>query len=332
MSEPDHKPPTDKVAGQAADWFVRLHSDRAGEEDWLAFNAWLAESPAHLEAYERLERIAAELDELAPEAPDCGATIVPLPVRAPQRAASSWFLWVAAAAAVLAVAVAAPLLRSSPGPVPATAETYAAARGQTRLVQLADGTRVVLGSASAIHVGFETGVRRVTMDPGEAIFDVAKDPGRPFLIAVGDQEVRVVGTEFNILRLLDRTLVTVRRGVVAVGARGAAPEARLIRGQQLEHRDGVAASTIRTTDPDQSFSWRSGRIVYDDRPLVEVVADLNRYFATPIRLGDPAVGRIRFTGVIVIDSEDVVVRRLQGLLPVRIEQSQDAVVLWSSAR
>ena len=332
MSDPDEHALIDAVAELAADWFVRLHSDQAGEADWLAFNAWLAQSPAHLQAYERLEGIAVELDDQAAALRAAGATIVPLTPRPARRPAPGWLAWAAAAAAVVAVAVAAPLLRSAPGPIEAATQTYATARGQTRTVQLADGTRVVLGSASTIRVGFEPGARRVSMAPGEAIFDVAKDPRRPFVIAVGDREVRVVGTEFNILRLMDRTLVTVRRGVVGVGAPGGPSEARLQMGQQLQHVDGAAASTVRTTDPDQSFSWPSGRIVYDDRPLTEVVADLNRYFATPIRLGDPAVGRIRFTGVIVIESEDVVVRRLQGLLPIRAERSQDALVLWPAAR
>ena len=337
MSEPIGPGLTDQVAEQAADWFVRLQSERAGDADWLAFGAWLEEAPEHLAAYERLERLSLDLDEVSavasPGPVTAGATIVPMPARAKRpRPEPRWMAWGAAAAAALALAVFGGVWRFGiEAPKPA-AQTYATAKGQLRSVRLADGSRVDLDSASSIRVAFEPQARRVAMGPGEAIFDVAKDPARPFLISVGDREVRVVGTEFNILRLADRTIVTVRRGVVAVGLAGAPPEARLVKGQQLEHQDGQAASVVRPADPEQSFAWRSGRIIYDDKALDEVAADLNRRFSTPIRMGSPAVGQLRFSGVLIIDSEDAVVRRLQDFLPVRAEQTRDAIVLWPAAR
>ena len=331
--------PTEAVAEQAAGWFVRLQSEEAGQADWAEFTTWLEASPEHQAAYDRLERLSIELEDVCQATDAAGAdgpedaTVVPLRPKTRNRPAiRTWIALAAAAAASVALAAVALDYNLIPGLSPPVSRTYATAKGHTQTLRLADGTRIDLNSASRIAVSYEPHARRVAMFDGEAIYDVAKDPDRPFLIAVGDREVRVVGTEFDILRLGASTTVTVRRGVVAVGFAGGPYEAKLVKGQQLTHSDGSATSAIKSVDPDTSFSWRSGRIVYDNRPLDEVVADLSRYFDTPIRLGDPGLGRVRFSGVLVIDSEDAVVRRLEDFVPVHAERSKDAIVLRSNPR
>jgi transmembrane sensor len=229
----------------------------------------------------------------------------------------------AAAAAAVAVVV---LLRP---PMPAPTDIYQTAKGQSRMLQLADGSHVRLNSASRLSVRLDRDVRRIELAEGEAAFDVAKDPNRPFLISVGDRTVRVVGTEFDVLRHDGKLRVTVRRGIVAVQAPDAAPgsEPVLLKvGDQLEHVAGDRVSTVEQVDPDAAFAWKDGELIYRSRPLAEVVEDLNRYYATPVRVSGPAAN-VRFSGVIKLDGEDKVVRRLQGFLHLAADRGPNGVDL-----
>ena len=89
---------------------------------------------------------------------------------------------------------------------------------------------------------------------------------------------------------------------------------------------GQEISTVRQVDPEIAFAWRKGNLIYRDQALDSVVADLNRYFATPLRVVGPA-GALRFSGVLRIDTEDAVVRRLQAFLPISVERASDGLTL-----
>jgi transmembrane sensor len=237
--------------------------------------------------------------------------------------------WIAAAAALAACAAVAafvaPRLIGGGQPEPVV---YATAPGETRTVALADGSRIVLNSGTRLSVALTNQRRSVTLDRGEAAFAVAHDPARPFVVAAADRQIRDIGTEFNVLRTDGRLTVTVRQGVVAVDP---APQAQgetmqLTAGQQLVHAEGQAASTIAAVDPEHAFAWRAGRLVYQDRPLGEVAADLGRYFQRPIHV-DAAIVSMRFTGVLFIDDQEAMVRRLEKFLPIRAEVSPNEIRL-----
>jgi transmembrane sensor len=211
------------------------------------------------------------------------------------------------------------------------AQTFRTAPGETLELALADGSHIRLNAASQITVTLGPHERRVQMYDAEALFDVAHDAGRPFLIAVGDRQVRVVGTEFNIRRRADKVALTVRRGVVEVrpaGSPQAAPT-RVTVGQQFVHTDGAPGSIVRVSDPDAAFAWTNGQLIYRNQPLSEVAADLTRRFAIPVRTADARTAALRFSGVLVTDSEPQVLRRLQAYAPIRIERTAAAIVLHS---
>jgi transmembrane sensor len=208
-------------------------------------------------------------------------------------------------------------------------DVYTTRPGETRRIILEDGTRVHLEAASTIRVRFARRLRRVEVSDAEAVFDVAHDTARPFLIAVGDRQVRVVGTEFNLRHRDGRVALTVRRGVVEVrpaDAPDAAPT-RVTVGQQLAHVEGQPLQTVTATEPDAAFAWTAGQLIYRDQPLSEVAADLTRRFATPVRAADPQTAALRFTGVLVTDQEADVLRRLEAFAPIRAQRTGDAVVL-----
>ena len=290
---------------RAVEWHVRLASDAADEADWLAFEAWLAEAPEHRAAYGEVETLWMDLDE-APSAP---VNVVRLKARRPAP------VWLGAIAASLVAAVALGITLRTMTP-PTT--VYETAKGERRTIALADGTHIQLNSGSHIAVTLGRKARRVEMADAEAVFDVAKDADRPFLITAGDRQIRVVGTEFNVLRHDGRLDVTVRRGVVEVRP-AAAPDgpaiAQLRKGQALSHREGAAPDTVSVAEQDAAFAWTTGQVVYRDRPLEEVATDLSRYVKTPIVVAPEARG-LRLTAVIKVDDEPAMLRTLGQFLPV----------------
>jgi transmembrane sensor len=228
-----------------------------------------------------------------------------------------------AIAAALALAVIVP-----PVP-PQDADVYQTATGEHRTVILADGSTVDLNAATRLEVRFSSKGRDVTLTEGEAIFDVAHNTKRPFVIAAGDRTVRVVGTQFDVRRRDGKLSVTVARGAVEViPAEGAAGKAyRLHPGQRLDHQEGVATASLTTAEPAEVLGWKAKRLVYRGAPLAEVVSDLNHQFETPIRIDNPALAKAPISGVLILDDQDAVIRRLALLVPVRTVRSGQEIVL-----
>src|SRR5579859_142848 len=318
-----------RVAEDAARWFAKLQGESATAADWLAFERWLQSAPLHAKAYERLEGLWIDL-EYSPIAKDLGGR--PL-VAARRRARSARRVslnrraWLGGGA-VLAASVGAAIglgVWTSGG----VAQTYETHAGQIRDVALADGTHIRLNESSKIVVRLGRDARRVQVADAEAVFDVAHDARRPFLITVADRQIRVVGTEFNLRHRADLLDLTVRRGVVEVRSAAtldAAPT-RVAVGQELIHTAGQSASLLKVSDPDQIFAWTNGQLIYRDQSLSDVAADLSRRFATPVRAADAKTAAMHFTGVLVTDNEMEVLRRLEAYAPVRVERTSNEIIL-----
>jgi transmembrane sensor len=208
-------------------------------------------------------------------------------------------------------------------------QTYETAFGQPRVVQLADGSKITLNGGSRLAVRLGRRERQVFVADAEAVFDVAKDPGRPFLIQAGDRQIRVVGTEFNVLRHAGEVRVTVRRGVVEVRPAGkprAAPIARLVKGQALLHREGKRGDVVRTADPDAAMAWTQGQLVFQGESLAQVAGTLSRYVRSPIEVA-PEAQSLPVTAVLNVGDEATMLRSLQAFLPVQVERRDDSVRL-----
>ncbi len=293
---------------EAADWVVRLQADDLAEADALAFDAWLQASPQNAGAYDSVLRTSREFEANAAAVREGLRTRRPSGVLLLRR-------HYAAAGALAAAALVAAIL--APALIPtATAQVYATGTGEHRTVNLADGSKIDLNAGTRLTVTLRRDERQVVMDQGQAVFDVAADARRPFLIAAGDRTVRVVGTQFDVRRRGGRLSVTVTRGTVEVSPSGGGGGAafRLHPGQRLEHSEGALAAKVMAAAPEQALGWRSGRLVYRDQPLADVVADLNAQFDKPIRVADPTLAAAPVSGVFIVDSEDAVLRRLALLV------------------
>jgi len=233
---------------QAADWVVQLQADDITDDQAAAFDAWLSASEANVRAYDAALGVIQEVEASAPR---IAYDLRLLPQTRPHfsgqgHARRGWLVAGGmAAAATIAIAVL-PVSLLSPPP-----QTFTTAKGEKRTVSLADGTVVNLNAGTRMTVTLARHERRVSMPQGEAVFDVAADRSRPFLIAAGDRTVRVVGTRFDVRRRGDQLSVTVDRGVVEVRPNADAPGRafRLHPGQKLDHLEGEAAATVRAVEP-----------------------------------------------------------------------------------
>ena len=303
----------------AAGWVVRLQADDLAQADALAFDTWLQADPRNAAAYDAALATSREID--------ANAGAVRLGLRARRSPAKPLRRGLVAAGALAAAAVVAAVV--VPAMLPAATSAYATGPGEHRSVSLADGSRIDLNGATHLSVTLARRERQVTMDEGQAVFDVSRDARRPFLIAVGDRTVRVVGTEFDVRHRGGRLSVTVTRGTVEVSPAATAQGQafRLHPGQRLEHQEGAATARVMAAAPEQALGWRSGRLVYRDQPLSVVVADLNAQFDRPIRLDDPALAATPISGVFIVDNEDAVVRRLALLVSAHTVPSGTGVAL-----
>ncbi len=302
----------------AADWVVRMRADDLSEAEVLAFDAWLSASPANARAYDAALSVWNEYQQASDRVRDGLANRRP---SGPTRR-TVWYAAGAAAAAAGALV----LLPELRGP---ETQVYATGIGEHRLVTLSDGSTVAMNAATRLSATLQRDRRDVTLEQGEAIFDVAHDPRRPFEVAAGDRTVRVVGTRFDVRRRDGAVSVTVARGAVEVRpTEGAVGRAwRLRPDQRLDHREGADAVSIEHVNAEEVLGWRTGRLVYRGQPLREVVADLNHQFPTLIRIEDPELAAAPISGVLMLDDQDAVIRRLALLVPIRAVRSDAGLVL-----
>ncbi len=309
----------------AIDWLVRLQRSTVSPADWLAFDAWLLASEHHAQTYDAALALDLQLASYEPET----IQATPLPSRPLNMSIGpkTW-RWPVMGAALASLLIAAGLIWQSQVQVPPEA-AYATAIGAHKTVILSDGSRIDLNTASRLTVDFDRSRRQVRMKDAEAYFDVAKDPRRPFVIEAGHSQIQVVGTAFDVKNRDGQLVVSVERGIVDVQPlpSTAAKHYRLRPGQALSYDQSTGLINDSLAQSGEASSWRTGRLIYRDQPLSVVVADLNRQFDRPIRLGDAQTGKVRLSGVLIVDTQTAMVKRLSALLPLKSSDKGDRIVL-----
>ncbi|MDI1252435.1 FecR domain-containing protein [Thermomonas sp.] len=212
--------------------------------------------------------------------------------------------------------------------------SYQTAMGEIRTQPLADGSRTTLASDSAVEIRLSHGERDVTLLRGEAIFAVAKDPGRPFVVSTNGHRVIAVGTRFSVRRDGEDLRVVVTEGTVRLesepddGSPG--PSALLPAGSVALVRDGnVLVRSLPLADVERMLGWRDGLLAFRDTPLAEAASEFNRYNVRKLAMGDAEAGALRIGGSFRWDNEEGFVRLLEQGFPVRAEYAADQIVLHS---
>jgi transmembrane sensor len=211
-------------------------------------------------------------------------------------------------------------------------DSYRSAIGDTKVVSLADGSTVTLNTDSAIHVVLTAAARRIDLDRGEAFFEVAKDPRRPFIVSAAGKRIVAVGTKFSVFRGPLDTRVVVTEGQVKVeefqagGAVGLATQ--LPAGSIAQAGSaGVLVRHSSVAEAETYVSWRSGYIALRDTELADAVAEFNRYNTKQLVIADPAIAEIRVGGNLRATNVEAFVRVLEEGFPVRAEDQGNRIVL-----
>ncbi len=279
----------------AADWAAR-HCNGLSANDAAELDAWLEADPRHLGAFMKAEAVLARLEQ----AGAAGANALRLERVSPphpfvQRRA---VLTGTAAAGIAIVAGGAVALRSLLGE-----EVYSTNIGETREVALSDGSIVTLNTNSRIAVRYSEALRQITLSEGEALFDVAKNKKRPFIVRAHDTQVRAVGTSFSV-KLMSQQLVQVlvREGVIEIKRPDVpeAPPVRLAANNQAfaPARAPISTAAVPNIQVIRSLSWRQGRIAFDNETLSEAAREFGRYSNIQIHV-DPGLEGQTVTGLFV---------------------------------
>ena len=330
---------------EALAWRERLERFSEDEDIRAAFDAWLEEDEKHGEAYARVERVwkAAAEPALQPGI----AAMREEALRAAPRRRMVPVLWGVAGAAVIIGAVTPFALRLiSDNPATSIAATLEAttkdrifqtAVGERSLTTLADGSSVTLNTNSRIDVHYSQTGRRITLDYGQAYFEIARDPDRPFIVTAGRRQVIALGTAFEIRLDADDVKVTLIEGSAAVTMAKDAPvhpssdledrrNVRLEPGQQFVAVANTAP-TVQDVDATDVLSWRDGRVTFRDEPLIRAVAEMNRYTSEKLILSPAAPQHYRITGVFRTGSTASFVAAIESAYPITAQPGADGVVL-----
>jgi transmembrane sensor len=318
--------PDRHIEHTAADWWARLRDPALPEPTLLQWSEWLEADPRHADAFDRasaLAEAAASMDA-ATRAEFVGRFA---PARSVRRAPPR--LALALAATITLVVLGAGLflaLRPAASDAP---RQYASERAGHRDIDLPDGSSIELGGASSVTARYGRDVRAVDLEAGEAFFRVAHAE-RPFVVNAGPLQIRDLGTAFNVRRTGDRVTVAVTEGRVRVSPLAAQDDAGTIElgaGREVSFDPETHAMRILDIDPATATAWRGHRLEFVNEPLSSVVENVNRYSARPIRLTDPALGKLTFTGTVEVDTIDSWVSALPRVFPVRVDTYPDRLEL-----
>ncbi len=295
--------PPKTARDEAVKWFVRWSDagEAAGAREQSRWIAWLQHSPEHVGEYFAVDDLCARLGESmavkdfdvaawlekgrAPVRELNGAAAAAPPSRAQAAsrriAQQRWLRW-SAAAALATVALGTALFWQ----LYMAGDSYRTGIGEQKTVQLDDGSLLQLNTRSQARVKFDGRAREIELE-GEALFTVAHDARRPFLVRTHDATVRALGTRFNVYEQEHTTRVAVLEGRVRLTSAGSGQAFDLGAGEEARVTDGVYHKEPRP-DVKAATAWRDRTLVFERARLAEVAQEFNRYNTLQFKV-DPAM-------------------------------------------
>ena len=303
---------TDIAAEQAAHWVVQLSADDPAERERAraGYAAWKAADPLHATTAADMEILLEQLSAVrAPAGGDHRPARAALAAIAPRRQR----LRQLAAASAVAVLVIGSAMLASERPAYLLADLRSPT-GQWRTHTLADGSRLTLGSDSAVNVHFSAGERHVELVRGDILVDVARDAQRPFFVDSGLAAIRALGTRFTVRRDDDATILSMLESKVS--AQVPQHPASIVQAGQRARitRDGVGPLTAIDAASVQE-AWRAHRLVVDDQPLADVLDELARHRPGQLHYDRAQIAGIRVAAVLPLDDTDKALQLLIDNFP-----------------
>jgi len=334
----------------ATEWLLRIERLPLSEVEQAELEAWLAADAGHQAAWRAVKLATALVDQNAGHDSMMALRAAALAAKPETRFRRGWPI---AACLALAIASGASWLAlgdrvsvapgsnraSGAGYVATNAGAYATAVGERSTFSLSDGSTVTLDTNSELKVDYRAHERGVRLIRGQALFDVAKHNKAPFRVYAANQTVTAVGTRFNVrvdesggAKSLHVALI---EGVVKVSPRPfvgpprpSAKDVTLSAGELMEVREGEPIK-VAAADTDRLSSWRTGVLAFDDAPLNEAVAEMNRYTTRPIVLTSERLASYRLSGVFRTGDPRRFGETISELFPIEVSDGASGETLLS---
>jgi transmembrane sensor len=317
------------IRAQAAVWVTDLHGPERSPELEAGVRRWLSEDPRHAQAFElateawqRSGNLSAHLEEPRPAMPLAASPRMRHSPRATRVAL--------AGAAVLGLVLAAAfyLLKD-----PSLSTGYA----EQKTVELSDGTEVTLNANSRVSVDYTDRVRQVTLDRGEALFNVTKHQTRPFVVIIGRRKVIALGTSFEVRRedtaehSFTVTLIEGRVAIEPLAAPNLLPvqpvDAILLNPGQRLRFAAKSPDSVDSPAIDKVTAWRHGQLIFEDTTIREAAKEFNRYGKRRLMIDSGVSDKIRVGGVFRIGDPESFARAMANAYQLRIIENTSDIKL-----
>lgn len=329
------------VTVAAVHWHERMQSAPTPAEI-AAFEAWQAADERNAQAYAAVVRTIALASEIrnAPELlPIRHETLTRVAIARPRyhlpktqiaagfmAAVTAGIIWLAVAGGPFQLSPATQDVRPE-----VTTRTYETRAGERMTVTLEDRSVVHLNTRSILQVDYTVAARRLKLLSGEALFEVAHAPHRPFTVAAGGRTITALGTMFDV-RFENKALqVALVEGAVVV-RQGAGNVMARMHPNDLLLADGKRLAVTHHADIRRFISWKDGVILFNDTALTDAVAELNRYSNLQIVIADPSIASLRISGSFPTSDTKGFLEALQLLFPVAVSNDGNRTVLTGSRK
>lgn len=338
---------------QAAHWITVLDGDAPSPEQVAAFHAWKLEHPSHRKAFEELLALWGSANILTRLEPPASVGR-----QAGRPSASAWPLRFSAAAAVMLLVIVG-LFQPWEN---AGQRTYITAVGEQKNFVLPDQSEILLNTNSIVVVDYQSARRVLRLEQGEAHFEVAHDPARPFDVYAGGGRVKAIGTAFTVRMAQQGVSVLVTEGVVEVFAEpeqstakgppaitgsadpAATPAAlvqaaavgndkgrsgvRVSSGRQVEFTAGPqAAVTVTQVDNvSEKISWQRGKLVFKGEPLEKVIEEFSRYTSLKIIVPSKKMRALKVGGIFKVGDTTAMLDALENGFGIQANYVTDDIV------
>ncbi|NKJ22802.1 FecR domain-containing protein [Dyella sp. SG609] len=296
----------------AESWLARLHAPDCGPAERAAFEHWRAQHPDHAQAYAQAERLHANAALLAGDPLLRAASLAArrrTAARRDQRRLLARLLPMAVAASVLLAFGVPYLLRGTHVDHGGFSRRYASATELPRRLTLDDGTQMILDADSTVTTHFDAQRRLVTLERGRAEFAVAH-AAAPFEVHAGGNVIRDTGTVFQVSKERDVVVVGLLAGSVEV-THGQQTQA-LSPAQQLRIAADGSSAVVGALDTQAAQAWGQGELVFRERRLDSLLAEMNRYSDTKLLLGDQRLADLRISGSFHAGDQQALVKALDA--------------------
>ncbi|MEQ8250907.1 MAG: FecR family protein [Oceanibaculum nanhaiense] len=305
------------ILNEAAGWLVLLHSSEASARDLQDLERWRARSAAHEAAWQRAENMLGAFRQVPPKlGRDTLARLgspgrrqlLRLGLLAIAAPSAGWLGW-------------------HHLPWREWSADLRTATGEQKRFDLADGTRLVLNTASAVDIVFSPTERRLTLLAGEILITTAKDAsptGPRFILRTGQGSLSPLGTRFAVRQFEESTRLAVFEGAVEIRPAASGQAAILRAGEQTD----FTTIAIQPPAPAEDALWERGMLLARDMPLGTLVAELARYHRGLLRCG-PEVAGLTVSGAFPVTDVPTSLTLLEKTLPVRVGR---ATGYWLTVR